>query len=76
MKYLWQVLLCFFLCAAPFWILEDGGFVALRESETGIVHRSDTPISALPAGEAAAIRNKIPCYSAEDAARHMENFCS
>ena len=76
MKFLRQALLCFFLCAAPFWILEDGGFVALQEAETGTVHRSDTPLSALPKDTVAAIQGKIPCYTAEEAARYMENFCS
>ena len=76
MKILRQVLLCLFLCGAPFWILEDGGFIALKESETGTVHRSDTPLSALPPEDAAAIHGKIPCYTAEEAARFMENFCS
>ena len=76
MRFLWQVLLCFFLCAAPFWIIEDCGFVALQESDKGVIYKSDTPLSALPEGDAAAIRSKIPCYSAEEAARYMENFCS
>lgn len=76
MKFLRQVLLCLFLCAVPFWIVEYGGYIALQESDVGIVYRSDTPLSALPKQEAAAIRSKIPCYTAEEAARTMENFCS
>lgn len=75
-KFFAQILLYLFLCGAPFWILEDGGFVALLEEETGILHRSDTPLSALPKQEASVIQDKIPCYSAEEAARYMENFCS
>ena len=76
MKLFWRIFVWFVLCAVPFWVVEDGGFVALWGSDIGIIYRSDTPISALPAEEANAIRSKIPCYSAEEAARYMENFCS
>lgn len=76
MKFLRQLFFFFLLCGVPFWIIEDRGYVALRISETDTIYRSDTPLSALPAEEAAAIRDKIPCYTAEEAARAMENFCS
>ena len=76
MKILQQMFLLILLCAISFWVTEEDGFVALQESGKGVIYKSDTPISALPTDDASAIRSKIPCYSAEEAARYMENFCS
>ena len=76
MRFLRRLVLFFLLCGVPFWIVEDGGFVALRGSDAGVIYRSETRVSSLPEEDAAAIRDKIPCYSAEEAARCMENFCS
>ena len=64
------------LNVAPYFIFDDEGYVALRETQTGRVLRSQTPVSMLPEGDAAAIRSGIPCDSAVEAKRRMENFCS
>lgn len=61
---------------APYYIFDDGGFVALRETQTGKIFRSETPVSMLPEGDARAVRSEIPCDSATEAKKRMENFCS
>lgn len=70
------IILFLLLNVAPYFIFDDGGFVAIRETQSGKVTRSDMPVSMLPEGEARAVRSGIPCDSAVEAAKRMENFCS
>ena len=66
----------FLFILAPYYIFDDGGFVALRETQSGKIFRSEMPVSMLPEGDARAVRSEIPCDSAIEARKRMENFCS
>ena len=68
--------LCFLLLTG-FLLQARGGFVAVYDCDAGrVVQMTDTPVSALPAADRDALRRGIPCGSAADAARRLEDFGS
>ena len=57
-------------------VIDFFGYVAVRQTDSGEIYRTDTRISALPPSDLELLREGIPCEDKEAVAAVLENFCS
>lgn len=65
-----------FLMLNGFLIFNDGGFVAVRDEDSGIVQRTGYSVSLLPDADAEALSRGIHCTDARALAATLEDFIS
>lgn len=65
-----------FIMLAGFLIFNDGGFVAVKDEDSGIVQRTGYSVSMLPEADAEALSRGIHCDDARALAATLEDFIS
>lgn len=72
-----QRIISLFLCMlAGFLIFERDGRIAIKNTDTGAVYRTEFRTELLPPSDRQRLREGIVCDSPSDAARVLENFNS
>ena len=65
-----------FIMSAGFLIFNDGGFVAVKDEDSGIVQRTGYSVSLLPVADAEALSSGIYCADGRALAAALEDFIS
>ena len=64
-----------FLCLyAPFTVIDDGGYLAVRDEATKQVCRSDVRVTDLPDSDHRLLADGIVCNNTAELAKILENF--
>lgn len=72
-----QNVISLFLCLiAGFLIFDQNGYLAIKNTDDGTVHRTEFRTELLPPSDRALLREGIWCQTPSDAARVLENFNS
>ena len=66
----------FFLMLNGFLFFYSGGFVAVKDEDSGIVQRTGYSVSMLPEADAEALNRGIHCDDARALAATLEDFIS
>ena len=70
------LILAFIIFSVGFTVIEDGGYVAVRNEQTQELCRTEVRIDMLPQSDVERIAQGIACENASELARVMENFCA
>lgn len=65
-----------FIMLNGFLIFNDGGFVAVKDEDSGLVQRTGYSVSLLPDADAEALSSGIHCADARALAAALEDFIS
>jgi len=60
----------------PYYIITDGGYVAIYDTQKEKICRTRIPVALLPPSDAELLRKGLPCTDERELAQAIENFTS